>query len=189
MLRQNGDNLAFREKYLGLIGEGLERIEGTVSKLLWMAKKGEHNPVSINIKNAVDNTYSLIEYKLKRSGIAFLNEVEEAAVVVMDLHDFQQAMLNLFINAVHAMPEGGTLRVRVHNNDFKISIEVADTGSGISDEHIGKIFDPFFTTKPVGEGTGLGLWLTYEIVRSYNGEIAVESRPGSGSAFTLTFPV
>jgi signal transduction histidine kinase len=188
MLKQNGDSPAFREKYLGLIGEGLERIEGTVSKLLWMARKGEHNPVGINIKSAVDNTYSLIEYKSKRAGISFLNHVDEDAVVVMDLHDFQQAMLNLFINAVHAMPEGGTLSVDAHKNDSKIIIEVADTGLGICKEHIGKIFDPFFTTKPVGEGTGLGLWLTYEIVRSYNGEIAVQSRTGSGSVFALTFP-
>ena len=96
--------------------------------------------------------------------------------------------LNLFINAIQAMGDGGSLKVRGYREDSKIKVEVSDTGSGITQENIGKIFDPFFTTKPPGEGTGLGLWLTYEIIRNYNGEISVESEAGKGSTFAMSFP-
>lgn len=70
-----------------------------------------------------------------------------------------------------------------------VRIEVIDSGCGIEDENIGNIFNPFFTTKPPGEGTGLGLWLTYEIIRNYKGEISVESERGKGSMFIMRFPV
>ncbi len=109
--------------------------------------------------------------------------------ITFDVHDFQQLLLNLFINAIHAMKNGGTLEVKGCRNDSAVSLEVIDNGCGIEQENIGRIFDPFFTTKPTGEGTGLGLWLTYEIIRNYSGEIAVESVPGKGSRFIMRFPV
>ncbi|MFZ5997209.1 MAG: ATP-binding protein [Nitrospirota bacterium] len=188
MLKRN-DDPAFREKYLGLINEGLERIESTVNKLLWMSRKAEHAPVDVTIKNAVESVYSFIEYKLKKGRIAFANEVPADLHFPFDMHDLQQLLLNLFINAIHAMGQGGTLRVRGSRDNGTVRIEVIDTGCGIAQEHIGRIFDPFFTTKSPGEGTGLGLWLTYEIVRNYNGEISVESETGKGSIFTISLPV
>ncbi|HCL81219.1 MAG TPA: hypothetical protein DHW81_03015 [Nitrospiraceae bacterium] len=189
IMRQNGNNPEFREKYLSLVHEGLERIEGTVSKLLWMARKGEHRPVDIDLRHAVNEVYSLVEYKLRKSGVSFTNEISDGLRLAVDPHDFQQVILNLFINAAHAMNNGGSLNVRGYNEDSMLKIEVTDTGEGISRENIRKIFDPFFTTKPPGEGTGLGLWLSYEIIRNYNGEILVESEPGKGSTFMLSFPV
>jgi signal transduction histidine kinase len=69
-----------------------------------------------------------------------------------------------------------------------VIVEVIDTGCGVAPENLGRIFDPFFTTKPTGEGTGLGLWLTYEIVRNYDGEITVRSKEGEGSRFIMRFP-
>lgn len=188
MLQKKGDDPQLREKYLGLINEGLDRIENTVSKLLWMSKKAEHAPVSVNIKNAVGSVYSFIEYRLKKARIDFADEVPDDLSIVIDPHDFQQMLLNLFINAVHAMGNGGTLSVRGHEEGPMVMIEIVDTGCGIAQEHIGKIFDPFFTTRPPGDGTGLGLWLTYEIARNYNGEISVESEEGKGSSFIVAFP-
>jgi len=189
MLRQNGDNPEFRERYLGLIREGLEKIENTVGKLLWMTRKGVHKPVKINIKDAVNEVYNLISYKLKKRRIHFINEISDGLNIVIDPHDFQQVTLNLFINAIHAMQDGGSLKVLGYEEDSRIKLEVVDTGTGIARENLNKIFDPFFTTKPPGEGTGLGLWLSYEIVKNYNGEILVESDVGKGSKFTLVFPV
>lgn len=188
MLKQNIDAPALREKYLDFISEGLERIENIVSKLLWMARKGEHKPVKINIRDAVNEVYSLVEYKARKGKIQFVNDVNEELSVFVDRHDFQQVTLNLFINAIHAMTDSGCLKVRGYRDDSKIKIEIMDTGAGIARENLSKIFDPFFTTKPPGEGTGLGLWLSYEIVKNYNGEISVESGMGKGSKFTLTFP-
>lgn len=188
MLKQNGDNPQLREKYLDLVNEGLDRIENTVSKLLWMSRKAEHAPVDMNIRDSVDSVYSFLEYKMKKGKIAFINEVPEDLRFIFDVHDFQQLLLNLFINAIHAMKDGGTLEVRGHKDGSMVSLSVVDNGCGIDPENVGRIFDPFFTTKPVGEGTGLGLWLTYEIIRNYNGEISVESEPWKGSSFIMRFP-
>ncbi|MBI5196771.1 MAG: HAMP domain-containing protein [Nitrospirae bacterium] len=188
MLKQNPDNAEFRERYLDLIREGLDRIENTVNKLLWMSRKPEHAPVSVNIRNAVDSVYSFVEYKLKKGKINFVNEVPDNLHLVIDLHDFQQMLINLFINSIHAMKTGGILEVRGYQGNSAVKIEVKDNGSGIAKENMGRIFDPFFTTKPTAEGTGLGLWLTYEIVKNYNGEISVESEIGKGSRFILSFP-
>jgi signal transduction histidine kinase len=188
MLRQKGDDPAFRERYLELVREGLDRIENTVSKLLWMSRKAEHAPVDVNVRNAVEGVYRFVEYKIRKNNITFVNSVPDGLRILIDLHDFQQMLLNIMINAIHAMQEGGRLSVRAGRKDSMISVEVSDTGEGIKQEHLGRIFDPFFTTKPTGEGTGLGLWLTYEIVRNYNGDISVQSEVGKGSTFTLQFP-
>lgn len=188
ILKQNEDNPELREKYLGLIREGLDKIEDTVGKLLWMSRKGEHRPVDTNIRDAINEVYSFIEYSFKKGRIQFINEIGDGLSIVIDPRDFQQVILNLFINAIHAMENGGSLKIKGYKEDSKVKIEVIDTGNGIRKENLGKIFDPFFTTKPPGEGTGLGLWLTYEIIRNYNGEISVESEVGKGSRFILTFP-
>ncbi|GER94740.1 histidine kinase [hot springs metagenome] len=188
MLKLNINNPESREKYISLIKEGLDRIENTVSKLLWMSRKGDHKPININVKDSINGVYTFVGHKLKKSNIQFINGVEDDISIVFDPHDFHQVILNLFINAIHAMKDRGTLTVKGYRNNSKIHIEVIDTGEGIPRENLGKIFDPFFTTKPPGEGTGLGLWLSYDIVRNYNGNISVESEVGKGSKFTLTFP-
>jgi signal transduction histidine kinase len=188
ILRQNGDNTELREKYLDLFNEGMDRIENTVSKLLWMSRKAERVPVDVNIRNGVDSVYSLLDYKMKKGKIAFRNEVPDDLRIAFDVHDFQQLFLNLFINAIHAMPEGGVLEVTGRREGSSVTLEVADSGCGIEADNINRIFDPFFTTKPTGEGTGLGLWLTYEIVRNYDSKISVESDIGKGSRFIVQFP-
>ena len=188
MLKQKGGNQQLRGKYLNLVYEGLERIENTVSKLLWMARKEEHTPVDVNIRGAVESVYLFMEHKVKTGKITFRNEVPEGQRFIFDLHDFQQLLLNLFINSINAMQNGGVLEVRSRREGPSTVIEVIDNGCGIEEENIGKVFDPFFTTRPTGEGTGLGLWLTYEIVRNYNGEISVESEVGKGSRFVMRFP-
>lgn len=189
MLQQNGSNPEFRERYLGLVKEGLDKIENTVSKLLWMSRKSEHAPVDVNVRNAVDGVHAFLEYRISKSGITFVNAVPEDLRVMVDLHDLQQMLMNLMINAVHAMQDGGELSVRGLQENGGARIDIVDTGAGIASENISRIFDPFFTTKPTGEGTGLGLWLTYGIMKNYGGEVTVESEPGKGSRFTMSFPV
>ena len=154
-----------------------------------MSRKAKHEPVDMNIRDSTDSVYSFVEYKIKKGKIEFRNEVPDDMRFIVDVHDFQQLILNLFINAIHAMKNGGTLQIKGHREDSAIIIEVIDNGCGMEAENIGKIFDPFYTTKPTGEGTGLGLWLTYEIVKNYNGEISVESEVGKGSRFIMKFPV
>jgi len=188
MLKQSGGDHALREKYLDLVREGMDRIESTVSKLLWMSRKAEHAPIDLFMKSAVENVHSFLKYKIRKGGIVFRNEVPDDLHFTIDVHDFQQLLLNLFINAIHAMESGGILTVRGSREKAAVIVEVIDTGCGIAPENVGRIFDPFFTTKPTGEGTGLGLWLTYEIVRTYDGEITVRSKEGEGSRFIMRFP-
>jgi len=188
MLKKDGANPESRKKYLELVEEGLERIENTVNKLLWISRKGSHTPQDLNIRDNVESVYALLEYKIKKAKILFQNEIDNHLHFRFDMHDLQQLFLNLFINAIHAMPEGGVLTVKGYRANNHVCLEVIDTGSGIPPEDRSKIFDPFFTTKPPGEGTGLGLWLTYEIVRTYGGEINVLSEIGQGSNFILRFP-
>ena len=103
----------------------------------------------------------------------------------------QQVFLNLFINAIQAMLDGGTLNIRAHpsaDGQWMV-IDVTDTGVGIDPEHLSRIFDPFYTTKQVGRGTGLGLSVTYGIVEKHGGHIEVKSRVGAGATFTVTLPL
>lgn len=188
MLNQSGGNPEFRKRYLALVKEGLDKIETTVSKLLWMSRKSEHAPVDVNVRNAVNGVYHFVEYKIQKSNIAFANDVSDDLRIIVDLHDFQQMLLNLMINAVQAMHDGGRLSIGGRRDNGAVKIDIIDTGTGITPENVGKIFDPFFSTKPTGEGTGLGLWLTYGIMKNYNGEITVESEVGKGSRFTMSFP-
>jgi two-component system NtrC family sensor kinase len=110
----------------------------------------------------------------------------------IDVNQFKQVVLNLLNNAVQAMPRGGTLTVVTESNDRDVPgvcLRVADTGMGIPRENVDRIFEPFFTTKPPGEGTGLGLALSYTIVRDHDGTIEVNSIPGKGATFIVWLPV
>ncbi|MBI4576736.1 MAG: hypothetical protein HY722_10780 [Planctomycetes bacterium] len=106
-----------------------------------------------------------------------------------NVHEMEQVVLNLLSNALDAMPEGGTLRVRTGHEGNGATLSVSDTGSGIAPEHLPRVFEPFFTTKPEGKGTGLGLAVVAGLVRGHGGSVRVESRPGEGTTFHVELPV
>ncbi len=187
MLEQMGEDIEFRKKHLKLIKDGLGSIENTVGKLLWMSRKDKINPDFIKIKKLLQDVYGFIEYKMKNNNITYKENVDDDVFVYMDHYDLQQVLINLMNNAVQSMENGGSLGVRAYRKGSKVMIEVSDSGAGIEEESINKIFDPFYTTKKPGEGTGLGLWLTYDIVNNYNGEISVKSKKGEGSTFSIEF--
>jgi two-component system, NtrC family, sensor kinase len=97
--------------------------------------------------------------------------------------------MNLILNARDAMPQGGRLEISTEANEDSAVIEVRDTGLGIAPEHLSKIYDPFFTTKQIGKGTGLGLAVSYGIIRDHGGHIDVESKLGEGTSFQITLPL
>ena len=98
--------------------------------------------------------------------------------------------MNLVVNAAHAIgDERGTITIRTGRLDDGVWIDVADTGSGIAQEHLSRIFDPFFTTKPIGKGTGLGLSLAYGIVQKHRGRIDIDTAPGRGTTFRISLPI
>jgi signal transduction histidine kinase len=125
-----------------------------------------------------------------RKGHVNLNEElsEKAVMVTYDAQQIEQVLINLITNAIQAMPDGGNLFIRLEEKEADVEITVRDEGIGIPEEYLGKIFDPFFTTKAEGEGTGLGLSVSYGIVSQHGGHIDVESQVGVGTIFTVVLP-
>jgi signal transduction histidine kinase len=101
----------------------------------------------------------------------------------------QQVFINIILNAIDAMPDGGTLKIELSQMNNQAVMKIEDTGTGIKDQHLPHIFDPFFTTKGIGKGTGLGLSISYAIIKEHEGNITVESEAGKGSLFTLYIPL
>jgi two-component system NtrC family sensor kinase len=101
----------------------------------------------------------------------------------------QQVFLNLFLNSMDAMPDGGEIRISIKNRASHVEIEFSDTGKGIDESIIDRIFDPFFTTKPAGKGTGLGLSICYGIIKDHNGTITVKSKKEQGTTFVIKLPI
>ncbi len=189
MIKRNPKRIEVSLKYLDLTYEGLKKIENTVNKLLWMSKKTTHRPLNLDLHSAVNNILSFIDYRMRKNNVAFINRCPKDLNIFIDIHDLQQMLLNLFINSLQAMKKGGTIVFDAWTNDSSIYMEIKDTGEGIPEEHKKHIFDPFFTTKSAQEGTGLGLWLTYQIVSVYNGEINFNSEPNRGTVFVIRLPI
>jgi signal transduction histidine kinase len=96
--------------------------------------------------------------------------------------------INIILNAIDAMPKGGTLRIQAGQEGQEVTVKIADTGTGIQPQHLPHIFDPFFTTKGIGKGTGLGLSISYAIINEHEGNITVQSEVGKGTCFTILVP-
>jgi len=136
-------------------------------------------------------TLHIAENHIKLAHVTLHDEISDNLPRIRGNHQgLQQVFLNLITNAVHATQDGGDLTVRADiAEDDKIKVEFEDTGTGISEENLSNIFDPFFTTKDVGRGTGLGLSVSYGIIKKHGGQISVKSRLGRGTTFTIVLPV
>ena len=143
----------------------------------------------IDIHKGLENTLLILKYKLRKKNIEVTREyAEDLPHIKAYGSELNQVWTNLIVNAVDAMSEGGTLKVRTKREPMDIMIEIRDNGSGISEAVKSSIFEPFFTTKPVGEGTGLGLDTVARIVRKHRGNIRFESKPGD-TCFQVRLPL
>jgi len=145
----------------------------------------------LDIVNVLKETIRITENEVTVNDIKLhLELAADLPAVKGNRQALHQVFINMLTNAIHAMPSGGELSVSAAlGPDAKIVIAVRDTGIGISEENLPNIFDPFFTTKKVGEGTGLGLSVSYGIIKKHGGRITVDSSPGKGSTFTVVLPV
>jgi signal transduction histidine kinase len=180
------DKACSNTKYIELIKDGLERIENTVKKLLWIARKGEEQKEMVQLYILIEHVLEFVGYNISKKRIKIIKEVDEGLTVFINRADLEQVLLNLIINAIQAIEKEGEILICCRDEGDRIFFEISDNGSGIEEENINKIFDPFFTTKKQGEGTGLGLWITYEIIKNMGGEIWVESKKGIGTSFYFT---
>jgi len=165
------------------------RASEIVNNLLNFSRTGTGDLADVDVNHVVEETLSLVAHPLKSAQIQVVKQLGPSLPPVRgSANKLQQVFLNLFLNARDAMPSGGMLEVRTAMHNGSVEIEIADTGNGIAREHIHKIFDPFFTTKPGGSGTGLGLSVSYGIIKEHAGKIDVRSTPGRGTSFHVEFP-
>ena len=166
---------------LEVLGEQVQRMAGLVSHLLQFSRRAQQQVSTVVISEEVDNTLELVGYLLPKRNVRLVREyATDVPRVLADRQQLRQLLLNLLVNAIDAMPQGGTLTARVRSNGWAY-IEIQDTGIGIPPELRAKVWEPFFTTKPEGKGTGLGLAICHRIVKEHHGEMEIESEPGQGT--------
>lgn len=167
--------------------DGLGRIKDIVSGLSTFSHPGELKKGPVCLADCIKISLQLVANQLK-----YLHVVENTLPEVLpaihgNVGQLQQVFVILMVNAMHAMPEGGTLTFAHALDETSLTLIISDTGCGIAPEHLSQIFTPFFTTKPVGSGTGLGLSITHSILEAHNATISVKSELGSGTEFHLRF--
>lgn len=174
-----------------IVEEG-ERCGRIISGILQFSSQETPKMQMVDINEVAEEILSIVAYNLSLRKIGIKRRlVNDLPKVEGDIDQLKQAVLNMVLNAQHAMPDGGELKVKTLYNfeDRIVEIKFADTGIGITDLIRDKIFEPFFSTRGIGEGTGLGLSVSYGIIKAHNGSIDVESVIGKGTRFTIKLPV
>ncbi len=186
---EEGD-IAYKKELLMDAETQVERTRDIVRALLEFSRERHVKPRMASVNALIAESIKLIKGELPGS-IELNIDIPEAIQTVMDFRRMQQVFINLILNAVQAMEQGGVLSIRARENQEtgEICIEVQDTGTGIAGDQKDKIFDPFFTTKEVGQGTGLGLSVSHGIINSHGGRIEVDSREGEGTTFSVYLPL
>ena len=159
-------------------------------KLTLLAQPPTGPSAWVDLNHSVCDTLALLRYAMKRQGVTAEESLDPGLPAIWARESGMRSVcMNLMLNAVQAMPNGGTLRVRTAAAGNHVVLEIADTGTGIAPELIDRIWDPFFTTKPPGSGTGLGLSITQRVVTRHAGHITAENRAEGGARFTVELPV
>jgi two-component system sensor histidine kinase HydH len=173
----------------GVMVREVDRLNRVISELLEFARPSELKLKPTNINELLEHSVRLIQQDAKSNNIEIdLSVGDDLPSVLLDPDRFSQALLNLYLNGIQAMDEGGMLSVKsTHGKNGEIKVEITDTGKGIDLDDVNKVFDPYFTTK--SKGTGLGLAIVHKIVEAHHGEIKIRSTPGKGTVFTLLIPL
>ncbi len=165
------------------------RASEIVNNLLNFSRTGAAEFTEVNLNAVVEETLSLVAHPFRTAHVQVTRNLQQELPPVLGSNNkLQQVFLNLFMNARDAMPSGGMVEVRTASRNGSVEIEITDTGFGIPGEDLSRIFDPFFTTKSYGRGTGLGLSVSYGIIKEHAGKIDVRSTQGKGTSFRLEFP-
>jgi signal transduction histidine kinase len=179
---------------IGEVQSGVNRVKHIVRQLRLFSHSGEGEWKPANLHEALENAIKFAGPELARTPTIGKSidverrygEIEDVQCIVAQVH---QVFLNLIANAAQAMGDEGKLTISTHQEGDWVRVDFADTGVGIDQEDLERIFQPFYTSKPPGQGTGLGLSLSYSIVRKHHGRIEVRSKRGEGSTFTVFLPV
>jgi signal transduction histidine kinase len=166
----------------------LKRVDALVTQMLRLAAPKISALAPVNVHDLLDSTLSLLEYQMLERRVTLRRDYQaQPGLVRADESGLQQVLMNLLLNAVEAMGQGGELTAATAVRGGQLSISIQDTGAGIAPENLGRIFETFFTTKK--NGTGLGLAISRRMVEEHQGKIEVESHGGQGSTFRILLPV
>ena len=196
-IKRDPQNERQTKEYLGLMEEALRRIESTVGQLLNFSRQRDLALTSVSLNEVVNEVVGLIAYSADEKGIQIEKHFQEELDLIRgDKHLLEQVVLNLALNAIAAMPDGGILTFKTGEIGFDallgkatVFVQVADTGIGIPKPVQDRIFDPFYTTKITEKGTGLGLSVSNRIIRQHEGVIEFDSKIEQGSVFTVKLPI
>lgn len=180
-----------RDRIPGMIDKsvlGADRMKKILLELKVFSRAAVETVEKANIHEALDSVLDILHNEYK-SRIEVKKEYGDLPLVTCNISKLVQVFMNILMNACHAMPEQGEIRLQTEARDGLVSIVIGDTGSGIPEEVRQHIFEPFFTTKPAGKGTGLGLSISQAIIQQHRGTISVASTMGEGTTFTITLPV
>jgi len=193
---ENSEHADALKRYLSIVSEEVERISDILSRMGEFYRPGRADLRSVDVDTVIEKVLALAGKKLEHSHVTVEHTAaENLPRIEANADQLKQVFLNLVINAIDAMPEGGTLYIRtalereqtVGESIPLARIEFTDTGMGMSQDVIDRLFEPFFTTKK--EGTGLGIFISYNIIQAHHGELAVQSKKGKGTTFTVRLPV
>jgi len=187
---QKSENFAEFQTSIRKIEEHVERARKVVHNMLGYARKMEPRLEDVDVNATVNQTIDILENYARINNIDIQTDLApELPIIAGDQAQLQQVFLNLISNAIDAIDKEGAVAVKSVRSGGEIHVAVTDTGPGIPAEHQSKVFDPFFTTKQSGKGTGLGLWISYNIVEKMGGTITLNSQPGKGTTFTVKIPI
>lgn len=176
-----------QEDLRALQNEG-KRCARIVHGILNFARETEPSYQLFDCSVMIDDTIAVIEHRLKASQVRLEIDIEHPLMMEGDSGQLQQVLVNLLLNALYASPAGTSISVSAHRTGDSIKMEILDCGNGISEENLPRVFSPFFSTKPEGSGTGLGLSVSYGIVKKHGGTISLENRPEGGLHVTVELP-
>ncbi len=190
-IRHNIDYNYLREDLKDLLSEsreGIERVKTIISAMKDFSHIEEEEFKQADLHRGIETTLNVVnnELKYKAEVVRDFGELPHVECIASQIN---QVIMNLLVNAAHAIEDFGKITIRTRHQGDTVTLEVEDTGKGIASEHLNRIFEPFFTTKGIGKGTGLGLSLSFNIIKKHNGEIEVHSEPGQGTRFRITLPV
>lgn len=188
-LPQKFEDKAFLEKFAKLIPEEVERINSIVHQLLDFSKPAPPSFKDVPIHNLIHDILELLSNDFLKRKIIINESFDDINLLIKaDPVQLKHALLNIILNAMDAMPNGGNISIKtiIRQGDY-LEIEISDQGCGIAEKDLKHIFDPFFSTKE--SGTGLGLSISYQIIKNHKGTITVESELGKGTTFRIRLPM
>lgn len=168
--------------------EGIERVKTIISAMKDFSHIEDESFKPADLHRGIETTLNVVnnEIKYKAEVIRDYGDLPEVECISSQIN---QVIMNLLVNAAHAIEHSGQITIRTRHENDSVVIEVTDSGKGIEPAHMNRIFEPFFTTKPVGSGTGLGLSLSFNIIAKHHGEIDATSTPGQGTTFRMRLPL